>query len=158
MHARQEMIGRLTKDPEIKMIGENKVANFTIACDDPFSKKDGTDFYNCVAWNKTAEVIENWGKKGRLVYAEGRPKNRSYEQTKDGVTFTQRTTDININNIRFLDKNEEAGAKKEASGSAAASGSGWGGGASWGRQPQAKPAVQSSQPAGVDLSDDDLPF
>lgn len=154
MHARQEMIGRLTKDPEIKEVGGKKVANFTIACDDPFSKKQGTDFYDCVAWEKTAEVLENWGKKGRLVYAEGRPKPRQYEQTKDGVTFTQRVSEVNVNNIRFLDKVEGQGQQQQKETSGAASG-GWGGGAAWGRQPQTS---QPAQPQTSGVSGDDLPF
>ena len=79
------LIGRLTKDPEIRTSGNYTIASFSIAVDRKF-KRDGepeTDFFNCTAFNKTAEFIEKYCKKGTNMVVEGRIQNDNYE--KDGV-------------------------------------------------------------------------
>ena len=83
------MIGRLTKDPELKYIGTNNTAlcSFSIAVDRPFTKKDDevkADFFNVVVWGKTAEHCANYLKKGRKVAIKGRFQNNNYTD-KDGV-------------------------------------------------------------------------
>ena len=55
--------GRMTADPEIKTIGENRLCKFTIACDRPKRKGEEnpeTDFFPCTAWNRNADVIVDW--------------------------------------------------------------------------------------------------
>ena len=79
------LIGRLTKDPEIRTSGNYTIASFNIAVDRKF-KRDGepeTDFFNCTAFNKTAEFVEKYCKKGTKMVVEGRIQNDNYE--KDGV-------------------------------------------------------------------------
>lgn len=79
------LIGRLTKDPEIRTSGNYTIASFSIAVDRKF-KRDGepeADFFNCTAFNKTAEFIEKYCKKGTKMVVEGRIQNDNYE--KDGV-------------------------------------------------------------------------
>ena len=79
------LIGRLTKDPEIRTSGNYTIASFSLAVDRKF-KRDGepeADFFNCTAFNKTAEFIEKYCKKGTKMVIEGRVQNDNYE--KDGV-------------------------------------------------------------------------
>lgn len=69
------LLGRLTKDPEVKVTSTGKTTtSFSLAVDRPFSGKDGqkeVDFINIVAWNKTAEVVGNNVSKGQRLLVEG---------------------------------------------------------------------------------------
>ena len=79
------LIGRLTKDPEIRTSGNYTIASFSLAVDRKF-KREGeaeADFFNCTAFNKTAEFVEKYCKKGTKMVVEGRIQNDNYE--KDGV-------------------------------------------------------------------------
>ena len=74
------LIGRLTKDPEMRITSSGKaVCNFTLAVKRPFHP-DETDFINCEAWGKTAEVITEHLTKGRLIGVSGYLKIDSYEE------------------------------------------------------------------------------
>lgn len=75
------LMGRLTKDPEISVKGENTMARFTLAVNRPYSKngKQEADFINCTAWRKTAEIIGNNFSKGERMLAEGSWRNDSYD-------------------------------------------------------------------------------
>ena len=103
------LIGRLTKDLEIKYVGEGTaVANFTLAVDRPFKNQQGereTDFIPIVVWRKQAENCANYISKGSLVALEGRMEVRSYE--KDGQR--RWVTEVVADNVRFLDKRESHG-------------------------------------------------
>ena len=77
--------GRLTADPEIKTIGENRLCKFTIACERPKRKGEETaetDFFPCTAWNRNADVIVDWFGKGDMVTLVGTVHINRYE--KDG--------------------------------------------------------------------------
>lgn len=80
---RVQLIGRLTKDPEIRFTKTGKaVAAFDVACNrgkDKNGESLGADFVPCVAWETLAERIGDQCCKGKLVYAEGRYTTRSYE-------------------------------------------------------------------------------
>lgn len=79
------LIGRLTKDPEIRTSSNYTIASFSIAVDRKY-KREGeaeADFFNCTAFNKTAEFVEKYCKKGTKMVVEGRVQNDNYE--KDGV-------------------------------------------------------------------------
>ena len=82
------LIGRLTKDPELKYTKDGKgYCNFTLAVSREF-KKDETDFINCVAWDKRAEAIANYVKKGNKLGIIGRlqiDKNNDIFYTKIAV-------------------------------------------------------------------------
>jgi single-strand DNA-binding protein len=83
-----QFIGNLGKDPEVKEINGNKVAQFSLACSESYTNKagekiDATEWVNIVAWGKLAEIIEKWVKKGDKVYVSGKHTTRQYE--KDGV-------------------------------------------------------------------------
>lgn len=75
------LVGRLVSKPELKEVKNNKVATFSIAVDRDFTK-DETDFFNCQAWNKTAEFMAQYLDKGSLVGIVGRLRQDTWE--KDG--------------------------------------------------------------------------
>ncbi|HDO9742086.1 TPA: single-stranded DNA-binding protein [Clostridioides difficile] len=98
------LIGRLTKDPELKYIpgSGTAVSTFTIAVDRDYIKKDGTketDFIPIEVMGKLAEVCANNLGKGRLVAVEGSIKVNSYEKDGEKRTYTK----VHANKIKFLD-------------------------------------------------------
>lgn len=95
------IMGRLTKDIELRKAGDHKVANFTVAVDRNFVDEDGerqADFIRCVAWNGTAEFIEKYFRKGSMIALTGWIQTGSYED-EDGKTVF--TTDIVVNTVSF---------------------------------------------------------
>lgn len=78
------LMGRLTKDPELRHTQSNiPVASFTLAVDRGFSKnaaegQQTVDFINIVAWRGTAEFVSKWFRKGQLVAVTGRLQSRSW--------------------------------------------------------------------------------
>jgi single-strand binding protein len=90
------LIGRITKDPELKYTNNGKGnTRFTLAVQ---RNKDETDFINCVAWEKTAENIAEYFKKGSQIAVQGAIRTGSYE--KDGRTVY--TTDVWVYKFDFL--------------------------------------------------------
>ena len=102
------LVGRLTRDPEIRYTGQGKpVTNFTLAVDRPFANSEGNreaDFIDIVCWGKLAETTGNHLKKGRLVAVEGRLQIRSYE-ANDGSK--RRAAEVVADGVRFLDKSRD---------------------------------------------------
>lgn len=100
-----EIIGRLTKDAEIRYTKENKkVVSFTVAVNN--TKEDST-FFKINAFNGTADLIEKYTKKGDLIYIEGMVRNNNYED-KNGNKHYEYI--FIANRIEFLSKVED---KKE---------------------------------------------
>ena len=101
------LVGRLTKDPEIRMTHNGtKTCSFSLAVNRAV-KKDGqpdADFINCVAWQKTAELMENYLHKGSLIGVEGRIQTRSYENQ-----FKQRVyvTEVVVQSLTFLEPKKQ---------------------------------------------------
>lgn len=80
------LVGRLTADPEVKEVGESKVCNFSVACKRNYKNENDeydTDFINCVVWNKGAEILSEYCKKGDVVGIKGSLAQNVYE--KDDV-------------------------------------------------------------------------
>lgn len=102
------LIGRLTRDPELKYIPSgDAVANFTLAVDRPFANKDGekeADFIPIVVWKKQAENCAKYLTKGSQVAIDGRIQVRSWE--KDGKR--QYMTEIVAERVEFLSKSQKA--------------------------------------------------
>lgn len=96
------MVGRLTRDPELRFIpGSGKaVATFAIAVDRPFVKEKTADFFNVVVWGKTAENAANYLHKGSQVAVKGYLRNRSYE---DKAGIKRYVTEIIADRVEFLD-------------------------------------------------------
>lgn len=99
------LIGRLTRDPETRYIPESEtaVATFTIAID-RLGKDKGADYPRITCFGKTAELVERFIAKGRLVAVQGRIQTGSYKN-KDGQTVY--TTDVVADRVEFLDRGEE---------------------------------------------------
>jgi len=137
-------IGRLTKDPEVKSIGEaGKVANFTIAVRRKGKGKEGepdADFLRMVAFNKVAELIEAYFHKGKEIGVSSRCRHRSYE--KDGVT--QYITEFVIDDITFIGSKEDNGNSEKKTEARPVA------------KPQASPK-KSNKPA-YEEDDSDVPF
>ena len=90
------LIGRMTKDPELKYTNNGKGnTRFTLAVQ---RNKDEADFINCVAWEKTAENIAEYFKKGSQIAVQGAIRTGSYE--KDGRTVY--TTDVWVYKFDFI--------------------------------------------------------
>lgn len=105
-----DLLGRLTKDPEVKYTQSGKcVATFTLAVDRPFKGADGakeTDFIPVVVWGKIAELVGNSCVKGHRLLVEGRLQIRSYE-AKDG---TKRwVTEVIANSVEFIERKADSG-------------------------------------------------
>ena len=98
------LIGRTTRDVDFRRTTTGTpVATFTLALDNRYVLKDGkptTDFINCVAWNKTAETMDKYVKKGMLIAVEGRLQTRNYEN-KDGNKVY--ITEVVCDNMRMLE-------------------------------------------------------
>lgn len=112
------LIGRLTRDPEIRYISENQtaVATFTVAIDRPVrsGQEKKTDFPRVTVFGRQAENCERFLAKGRLVGVQGRIQTGSYTN-KDGQTVY--TTDVVADRVEFLewgDRNERAGSGRPA--------------------------------------------
>jgi single-strand DNA-binding protein len=105
------LIGRLTKDPETRYLGETAVTTFTLAVDRQ-QKERKADFIRIVAFGKTAELCERFLVKGRLVGIQGRIQTGSYK--KEGVTHY--TTDVCAERVEFLDWGDKKEKQEEQAG------------------------------------------
>ncbi|HOA41921.1 MAG: single-stranded DNA-binding protein [Bacillota bacterium] len=105
------LIGRLTKDPELRYIpqSETAVASFTLAVDRPMAREKTADFIRIVAFGKTAELCERYLTKGRLVGIQGRIQTGSY---KTSTGETRYTTDVYADRVEFLDWGDRTGTKE----------------------------------------------
>lgn len=101
------IIGRMTREPELRYTPTGKeVCKITVAVDRKYKNKDGeygTDFINVTIWNKLAETVAKYTKKGMQVAVEGSLEIDSYE--KDGTK--RYTSEIIANDVRFLEKVEK---------------------------------------------------
>ncbi|HLJ60847.1 MAG TPA: single-stranded DNA-binding protein [bacterium] len=101
---RIHLIGRLTRDPELRYIANgHPMAQFTLAVDRDFRPAGGdreADFVHCVTWRKLAEQVGQYCVKGRLVAVEGRLQTRAYE-AQDGSR--RKMTEVVGDRVWFLD-------------------------------------------------------
>ncbi len=128
------LVGRLTKDPDIRNTQQGTVvASFTLAVNRNFKDQNGNreaDFINCVAWRKTAELLGDHVKKGQQIGVVGRIQTRSYDNQQGQKVFV---TKVNVSEIQFLELKVNNNQTNN----------------------------NSSDPFGatsIDISDDDLPF
>lgn len=100
---RVALVGRLTKEAELRRTGNGKaVASFNLAVNRNFKTGDGqeADFLNIVAWGKVAENTANYCSKGSLVSVDGRLQSRSYENSQGQKVFV---TEVVADSVQFLD-------------------------------------------------------
>ena len=96
------LIGRTTKDIELKKTNSNKlVCSFTLAVN---RDKEHSDFIDCIAWNKLAENLERFVKKGNRIGINGRIQTRSY----DGQNGKVYVTEVVADEVEFLENKKES--------------------------------------------------
>lgn len=135
------LIGRLTKDPELRYTPSGvAVTQFNLAVDRQFNSGDGkreADFIPIVTWRQLAETCANYLRKGRLTAVEGRIQTRNYEGNDGKRVYV---TEVVADNVRFLESNRGEQASSEQNS----------------RGPAADPYHDDGKP--IDIGDDDLPF
>lgn len=151
------LIGRLTKDPELRYTPSGvAITTFTIAVDRPFSgqqEKREADFIPIVTWRQLAETCANYLRKGKLTAVEGRIQVRNYDNNEGRRVYV---TEIVADNVRFLESSNSGGREGMASGSAVAGSAGNRNNGSGGQRDNHDPFADDGKP--IDISDDDLPF
>ena len=107
------LIGNLGKDPEVKYTPSGMaVANFTLATNERFKDKEGnwqdkTEWHNLVAFQRTAEIVGEYLKKGRKVYIEGKLQTHSWDDKESGQKKYR--TEIIVNDLVLLGGGREGG-------------------------------------------------
>ena len=140
------LIGNLGKDPEVKVTPSGTpVAKFTLATNERYKDKNGqwqdrTEWHNLVAWQRTAEIVGEYVKKGSKIYVEGRLQTSSWDDKNTGEKKYR--TEIWVNDLVLL------GGRGDGEGARAA------GGNFDQRVPEPEPAAAHS--AGI--TDEDIPF
>ncbi|HHX31803.1 MAG TPA: single-stranded DNA-binding protein [Bacteroidales bacterium] len=108
------LTGRMTKDPELRYLGNGTpVASFTLAVDRVFKNKDGNreaDFINIRVWRKQAENVAQYTGKGSLVAVAGRIQTRNYENKEGKRVYI---TEVVADEVHFLSTNKSNRAEKE---------------------------------------------
>lgn len=131
------LVGRLTKDPELRYTPNNQaVATFSLAVNRNFKSQNGereADFINCVIWRQQAENLANWAKKGALIGIIGRIQTRNYENQQGQRVYV---TEVVAEQFQLLESQKERGNQSQGS-----------------SQPD---FGRNASP--MDISDDDLPF
>ena len=133
------LMGRLTRDPELRRTGSGlAVASFTLAVDHDYKAADsgerGVDFIDIVAWRNTAEFVSKYFSKGRMAVVSGRLQIRNWTDREGNK---RRSAEVVADNVYFGDS------KKDSGGQAA---------------PVPAPAVESGVYTDLDGTDVDLPF
>ncbi|ECP2240863.1 single-stranded DNA-binding protein [Listeria monocytogenes] len=154
------LVGRLTKDPELRYTPAGAaVATFTLAVNRTFTNQQGereADFINCVVWRKPAENVANFLKKGSMAGVDGRVQTRNYEGNDGKRVYV---TEIVAESVQFLEpklnavegstpnnnQNEANYSNNNKNGSYRASSS-----------QNSDSFANEGKP--IDISDDDLPF
>lgn len=135
------LVGRLTKDPELRYTPSNQaVATFSLAVNRNFKSQNGereADFINCVIWRRQAENLANWAKKGALIGITGRIQTRNYENQQGQRVYV---TEVVAEQFQLLESQKERGNQSQGNSQP-----------DFGRNEQ----MQSNP---MDISDDDLPF
>ena len=110
------LIGRLTKDPEVRSTSTGiTTANFTVAAQRPFKNKNGeqeADFLPCVAFRNSADFISKYFKKGSMICVEGRVQTRNYDAQDGSKRYV---TEVVVENVEFVGgKNDGSSSTNDA--------------------------------------------
>ena len=157
------LVGRLTRDPELRTTGSGiSVATFTLAVDRQFTNASGqreADFVSCVIWRKAAENFCNFTSKGSLVGIQGRIQTRNYDN-KDGQRVY--VTEVLVDNFSLLESRRERESRQQnggfggyGQGQSQNTGfnSGFGGGSGYANNAFGSPS-QSNGPANAGFNED----
>ena len=146
MMNRVVLVGRLTKDPELRYTPSGAaVATFTLAVNRTFTNQQGereADFINCVIWRKPAENVANFLKKGSLAGVDGRLQTRSYDG-QDGKRVY--VTEVQAESVQFLEPRSNDNQSNNQSSQQTRNQ----------RRYEEDPFAPGQK---IDISDDDLPF
>jgi single-strand DNA-binding protein len=170
MMNRVVLVGRLTKDPELRYTPSGvAIATFTLAVNRAFTNQQGereADFINCVVWRKPAENVANFLKKGSLAGVDGRVQTRNYEG-QDGKRVY--VTEVLAESVQFLEPRNANNSERGGYSQGGQEGSPYGQEQRNQNQNQNQnqrnqgytrvdedPFANDGQP--IDISDDDLPF
>lgn len=98
------LVGRITRDPEVRIAGGSACVSFTLACGRNYTDAQGnrqemTDFVPCTVWRKQAENMGKFVKKGMLLGVEGRIQTRNYDVNGE----TRYVTEVLCDNVQFLE-------------------------------------------------------
>lgn len=150
------LVGRLTKDPDLKYTGNGTaVATFTLAVNRNFTNQSGereADFINCVIWRKPAETLANYAKKGVLIGVTGRIQTRSYDNQQGQKVYV---TEVIADNFQLLEsKKADSSQNTQGSGVSNSQTNNYTRNQQNTNSAMADPFGNSS----IDISDDDLPF
>lgn len=104
-----QLVGRLTKNVELKMTSNQKAfCNFTLAVDRRFKDANGqrqADFINCVAWNQTAEFIQKYFQKGSRIGVCGCIQTRNYDNDNGQKVFI---TEVVVEEAEFVESQQKS--------------------------------------------------
>ena len=145
------LIGRLTKDPELKSVGSGStLCKFSIANNRTYTtggeRREEVNFFNCTVWGKQAEILSQYARKGKQLAIEGRLQQRSWEG-QDGKKMS--AVDIVVENFQFL------GSRDDSRGSSG-SGSSGSSGSEYSSAPE--PRMENAAYESGEYPDDDIPF
>lgn len=114
------LIGRITRDPEFKTVGQTSLANFSLANNrsymDNGTRKDVVNFFDCVVWGKLSEILKQYAGKGKQIMVEGRLEQSTWDG-QDGKKLSK--IRIRVENFQLLGgrTNSESGSAPDVSNS-----------------------------------------
>ncbi|HAC1836240.1 TPA_asm: single-stranded DNA-binding protein [Listeria monocytogenes] len=160
MMNRVVLVGRLTKDPELRYTPAGlAVTTFTLAVNRAFTNQNGereADFIQCVVWRKPAENAANFLKKGSMAGVDGRIQTRNYEDSDGKRVFV---TEVVAESVQFLEpKNNNAEGVTSNNYQNEANYSNNNKTSSYRADTSQKSDSFASEGKPIDISDDDLPF
>ena len=132
------LVGRLTRDPELRYTPSNiAITTFNMAVNRNFKNQAGdreADFINCMIWRKQAELLAEWCKKGNLVGITGRIQTRSYDNQQGQRVYV---TEVVADTFQLLEKRDNSANQSNI-------------------EEQMPASFGATNP--LDISDDDMPF
>ncbi|ENG4426094.1 single-stranded DNA-binding protein [Listeria monocytogenes] len=159
MMNRVVLVGRLTKDPELRYTPAGvAVATFTLAVNRTFTNQNGereADFIQCVVWRKPAENVANFLKKGSMAGVDGRIQTRNYEDNDGKRVFV---TEVVAESVQFLEPRNHAEDATSNNYQNEANYSNNNKTSSYRADTSQKSDSFANEGKPIDISDDDLPF
>ncbi len=149
------LLGHVGKDPEIRSTaGGTMVASFSLATSDRQKDSQGNwadkaEWHNLVAFNRTAEIVRDYVKKGTQIFVEGKIQTRSWDDKDSGQKKYR--TEVLVNDLSLLGSRGEAGASNYGNGGGHSRSNATGYG-------QSRPATSEEHYADQGITDDDIPF
>ena len=132
------LVGRLTRDPELRYTPSNiAITTFNMAVNRNFKNQAGdreADFINCMIWRQQAENLASWAKKGALIGITGRIQTRSYDNQQGQRVYV---TEVVADTFQLLEKRDNSANQSNI-------------------EDQMPASFRATNP--LDISDDDMPF